>query len=285
MKVPLKDWRFLGCTAEYAEAATVLFGAPFDGTTSYRPGARFAPQAMRSESFGIETYSPYRKADLEEAFVCDIGDIDIPIGNTFESLYLIGQLSGEILKDGKKPLMMGGEHLVSVPAVKAAWEKYPDLAVLHFDAHTDLREEYLGEKMSHSAAMRRVHDFMGDGAIWQFGIRSGMAEEYAWAREGHTYLNEFTLDAVPKAVKAVGSRPVYLTVDLDVLDPSVFPGTGTPEAGGVSFNELMKALAALKGLDIVAADVVELSPHYDPSGISTAAACKVVREIALLLLK
>lgn len=283
MKVPMKDFRFMSCTADIKDAKIVLFGAPFDGTVSYRPGARFAPQAIRSESFGIETYSPYQQADLTDANVSDIGDIDIPIGNTAESIRYIHELVSGIIKQGRKLLMMGGEHLVSVPAIKAAHEMYADLAVLHFDAHTDLREEYLGEALSHSAAMRRAHEYVGDGAIWQFGIRSGMAEEYAWAGQGHTSLNEFTLDAVPRAVEAIGSRPVYLTIDLDVLDPSVFPGTGTPEAGGVTFRELMQALAALKGMNIVGADVVELSPHYDPSGVSTSVACKVVREVALLL--
>lgn len=283
MNIPMKDWRFLGCTADYAEAKAVLFGAPFDGTVSYRPGARFAPQAMRSESYGIETYSPYRSACLEDALVSDIGDIDIPIGNTAQSLRYIGELTSKILSGGKKPLMMGGEHLVTLPAARAAWEKHPDLAVVHFDAHTDLRDEYLGERLSHSAVMRRLHEFLGDGAIWQFGIRSGTKEEYDWARAGHTALHEFTLDAVPALPKLLGTRPVYLTVDLDVLDPSGFPGTGTPEAGGVSFRELAEALGALSGLNIVAADIVELAPNYDPSGVSTAVACKALREVALLL--
>jgi agmatinase len=172
---------------------------------------------------------------------------------------------------------------VSLPAIRAAWEKYPDLAVVHFDAHTDLREDYLGEKLSHASVMRRAHELLGDGSIFQFGIRSGTAEEFAWAAEGHASLNAFTLDAVPEAAKTIGNRPVYLTLDLDVLDPSEFPGTGTPEAGGVSFKELVNALLALKGLNIAAADVVELSPHYDVSGASTALACKVIREIALLM--
>jgi agmatinase len=173
---------------------------------------------------------------------------------------------------------------VSVPAIRAAWERHPGLAVVHFDAHTDLREDYLGEKLSHASAMRRAHEFLGDGAIWQFGIRSGTKEEYEWAA-AHTHMHPFTLGSVPEAVRVLGGRPIYVTVDMDVLDPSEFPGTGTPEAGGVTFNELARALTALKGLDIVGADAVELSPHYDQSGISTAAACKVVRELALLMVK
>lgn len=281
--VPMKDFRFLGCTADYEQARVVLFGAPFDGTVSYRPGARFGPQAMRGESFGIETYSPYLNADLEDAAPCDLGDIDVPIGNTAESLRLIGLLAGQIFAGGKKPMMLGGEHLVSVPAIEAAKRKHRDLAVIHLDAHADLREDYLGERLSHASAMRRVHEFVGDGAIYQFGIRSGTAEEFRWAAERHTRLQPFTLDGIDKAAREIGSRPVYVTVDLDVLDSSVFPGTGTPEAGGVTFRELMNAFSSLRGLNIIGADAVELSPHYDPSGASTAAACKVARELMLLL--
>ena len=281
--VPMKDWRFIGCTADYEHAAIALFGAPFDGTVSYRPGARFGPQAVRSESFGIETWSPLQRADLEDARVCDLGDIDVPIGNTAESLSMIEELAGWIFRDGKKTLMIGGEHLVSFPAIEAAHGKYPDLNVIHFDAHADLREDYLGERLSHAAAIRRVHDILGDGRIWQFGIRSGTREEYQWAAEGHTALHPFGFGGLRQAVEALRGKPVYLTVDLDVLDSSVFPGTGTPEAGGATFRELMDALLAMKGLDIVGADAVELSPHYDPGGGSTAVACKVVRELALLM--
>ncbi len=280
--VPMKDWRFLGCTAEYAEADVALFGAPFDGTVTYRPGTRFAPAAMRVESFGIETYSPYWERDLEDCAICDLGDIDIPIGNTALSLQWIGELTASLLADGKKPLMVGGEHLVSAPAIGAAVACHPGLAVVHFDAHADLRQDYLGEQLSHSTALRRAHECVGDGSIWQFGIRSGTAEEFAWAAE-HTHLHPFDLSGVAEAARAIGSRPVYLTVDLDVFDSSLLPGTGTPEAGGVFYPEFIAALRALRGLNLVAADVVELSPHYDPSGASTALACKALRDVALLL--
>lgn len=284
MKVPMKDWRFLGCTAEYAAASVALFGAPFDGTVTYRPGARFAPAAMRAESFGIETFSPYWDRDLEDCAVCDLGDIDIPIGNTALSLEWIGALTGQVLADGKKPLMVGGEHLISAPAVAACAQAYPGLAVVHFDAHADLREEYLGERLSHSTALRRAHEAVGDGSIFQFGIRSGTAEEFAWAA-AHTTLHRFNLDGVAEAARVIGDRPVYLTVDLDVFDSSLLPGTGTPEAGGVLYPEFAAALLALRGLNLVAADVVELSPHYDSSGASTAVACKALRDVALLLAK
>jgi agmatinase len=181
--------------------------------------------------------------------------------------------------------MIGGEHLVSLPAIKQAAKKYPNLNVIHFDAHTDLREDYLGQALSHSSVIRRVWDILGDKHIWQYGIRSGTREEFYWAKEGHTSMCLHNFDTLDKDINDIGDLPVYLTIDLDVLDPSIFPGTGTPEAGGVSFLELVGALKAVSKLNIIGADIVELSPHYDHSGSSTAVACKVLREVVLAMQK
>ena len=273
---------FLGCDDAYEDAHIVLFGAPFDSTTSYRPGTRFAARTMRAESYGLETYSPYQDLDLEDARVFDGGDLELPFGDTARALGMIRDFAAEVLADGKLPLLIGGEHLVSLPAIEAAAEKSPDLAVIHFDAHTDLRDEYLGNRLSHATVIRRVWDILGDGRIHQFGIRSGERAEWQWARAGHTNLRPFTFAGLSDAVAAVKGRPVYLTIDLDVLDPSVFPGTGTPEAGGVTFVELMKAaLSVIRGCRIVACDMVELSPPLDASGASTATALKLLREMLL----
>ena len=273
---------FLGCDAAYEEGHIVLFGAPFDSTTSYRPGTRFAARTMRAESYGLETYSPYQDLDLEDARVFDGGDLELPFGDTARALGMIRDFTTEVLTDGKLPFLIGGEHLVSLPAIEAAAEKYPDLAVIHFDAHMDLRDEYLGNRLSHATVIRRVWDILGDGRIHQFGIRSGERAEWQWARAGHTNLHPFTFTGLSDAVAAVKGRPVYLTIDLDVLDPSVFPGTGTPEAGGVTFIELMKAaLSVIHGCRIVACDMVELSPPLDASGASTATALKLLREMLL----
>ena len=275
---------FLGCDDAYEDSHIVLFGAPFDSTTSYRPGTRFAARTMRAESYGLETYSPYQDLDLEEARVFDGGDLELPFGDTARALGMIRDFAVEVLTDGKLPFLIGGEHLVSLPAIEAAAEKYPDLAVIHFDAHTDLREEYLGNRLSHATVMRRVWDRLGDGRIHQFGIRSGERAEWQWARAGHTNLHAFHFTGLSDAVAAVRGRPVYLTIDLDVLDPSVFPGTGTPEAGGVTFIELMKAaLSVIHGCRLVACDMVELSPPLDASGASTATALKLLREMLLAL--
>ena len=275
---------FLGCDGTYEESHIVIFGAPFDSTTSYRPGTRFAARTMRAESYGLETYSPYQDLDLEDARVFDGGDLELPFGDTARALDMIHSYATNVLADGRLPLLIGGEHLVSLPAIRAAAEKHPDLAVIHFDAHTDLRDEYLGNRLSHATVIRRVWDILGDGRIHQFGIRSGERAEWEWAREGHTNLRPFTFEGLAAAVEAVKERPVYLTIDLDVLDPSAFPGTGTPEAGGVTFVDLMKAtLRVIHGCNIVACDMVELSPPLDPSGTSTATALKLLREMLLAL--
>lgn len=271
---------FIGCTNNYEESKVVLFGAPFDGTTSYRPGTRFGSKAIRSESFGIETYSPYQDKDLEDYKIFDCGDLELCFGNTERVLKDIEIQADKIFNDGKVPGMLGGEHLVTLGAIRAAVKKYPDLNIIHFDAHTDLRDEYLGETLSHATVMRRVYDIVGDNKINQFGIRSGERKEFYWAKE-HTNLNKFNFHGLEDSIKALAGKPVYLTIDLDVLDPSEFCGTGTPEAGGVSFKELLDAIIKVGKLNIIGFDIVELSPIYDQSGASTAIACKILRELLL----
>ena len=274
---------FLGCDASYDESQIVIFGAPFDSTTSYRPGARFASRTMRAESYGLETYSPYQDLDVTDFKIFDGGDLELCFGDTNLALADIENFARKILADGKIPLMIGGEHLVTLGAFRAAAEKFPNLAVIHFDAHTDLRDDYLGAKLSHATVIRRVHEIAGDGKIFQFGIRSGDRPEFEFAKN-HTRLQKFNFDGLEKVLAEVADLPIYFTIDLDVLDPAVFPGTGTPEAGGVSFLELLNAaLEVIRGSNVVALDMVELSPPYDPSGISTATALKLLREILLAL--
>lgn len=275
---------FIGCDADYEDASLVLFGAPFDSTTSYRPGTRYGSSAIRHESFGLETYSPYQDEDLTDYAVFDAGDLELCFGSAEAALTDIESTAKEILSDNKLPLLLGGEHLVTLGAFRATLEKYPDLHVIHFDAHTDLRDDYLGAKLSHACVIRRCHDLIGDGRIHQFCIRSGEREEFRFAKE-HTDLHKFNFTGLKEAVEAIGNAPVYFTIDLDCLDPSAFPGTGTPEAGGVSFLELLEAIETVCKANVVAADVNELSPMLDTSGASTALACKVVRELMLALLK
>lgn len=276
---------FMACEKEAHEADIVLFGAPFDSTTSYRPGTRFGSSAIRRESYGIECYSPYQDKDLEDTKVMDCGDLELCFGNTKKALAQIEEQAKEILDNSAIPFMLGGEHLVTLGAFKAVLEKYPDIHIIHFDAHADLREEYLGEQLSHASVIRRCWDLVGDGRIYQFGIRSGDREEFYWAKE-HVTMRKFDFEGLEEVLEKLEGKPIYFTLDLDVLDPSVFPGTGTPEPGGVTFDALRKAAEKVcSRANVVACDVNELSPHYDPSGISTAAACKIVREMLLALSK
>ena len=276
---------FMACEKEAHEADIVLFGAPFDSTTSYRPGTRFGSSAIRRESYGIECYSPYQDKDLEDTKVMDCGDLELCFGNTKKALAQIEEQAKEILDNSAIPFMLGGEHLVTLGAFRAVLEKYPDIHIIHFDAHADLREEYLGEQLSHASVIRRCWDLVGDGRIYQFGIRSGDREEFYWAKE-HVTMKKFDFEGLEEVLEKLEGMPIYFTLDLDVLDPSVFPGTGTPEPGGVTFDALRKAAEKVcSRANVVACDVNELSLHYDPSGISTAAACKIVREMLLALSK
>ena len=277
---------FIGCDCAYDKAQAVLFGAPFDSTTSFRPGARFGPAAMRHESFGLETYSPYQDKDLTDYAVFDSGDLELCFGSPQKALEAIEERADIILRDKKLPVLLGGEHLVTLGAVRAAFRRYPNLHILHFDAHADLRDDYLGESLSHACVMRRCHDLLGDGRIHQFCIRSGEREEFRFAA-AHTDFHPFTFEGLEKTIEdlARDEIPVYLTVDLDCLDPAGFPGTGTPEAGGVSFLELLQAIRRVSRLSLVGADLNELAPMLDSSGVSTAVACKVLRELLLAVLK
>ena len=274
----------LACDAAYENAEIVIFGAPFDSTTSFRPGARFGPAAIRHESFGLESYSLYQDRDLSDYAIMDSGDLELCFGSSEAALSDIEDRTKMILEDGKFPLLIGGEHLVTLGAVKAVLAKYPDLHIIHFDAHADLRMDYLGVKLSHACVMRRCHELTGDGRIHQFCIRSADREEAAFARE-HTDFHPFDFTGLKECVEKLrkSGAPVYVTIDLDCLDSGIFPGTGTPEAGGVSFMELFNAIKEVAKTNVVAADINELAPMLDASGVSTATACKVLRELLLVL--
>ena len=278
--------QFIGCDKPFDAADVVLFGAPYDSTTSFRPGTRFGPAAMRAESFGIETYSMLQDRDIaEDAAVFDSGDLELPFGAPDAALGMIEARAAEIIDAGKVPFLIGGEHLVSLGAVRAVAKRHPGLRIIHFDAHADLREDYLGVRLSHACVLRRCHDILGDGRIFQFGIRSGTRDERQFMRDGHVTTELFSDATLPGVVEKIGAdAPVYLTIDMDVLDPSEFPGTGTQEAGGLSFSRLVADMRLVcERLNVVALDNVELSPALDPTGRSTALACKFLREEVLAL--
>lgn len=279
----LRQIPFMGCETDFDCARGVIFGAPFDGTTSFRPGTRFGPQAVRTDSYALESYSPYQDRDLEDLAIADLGDLVLPYGNPRKVLDLVRSQTEIILESKKIPIMIGGEHLLTLGSMEAVYAKYPEILLIHFDAHTDLRSSYLGEKLSHASVIRLIWDFLGDGRIYQFGIRSGEREEFQFGRE-HNHFYPFHVRDVERVAAELKGQPLYITVDLDVLDPSIMSGTGTKEAGGISFQNLLDALLCFSGHQVVGFDLVELSPLDDPSGASTAVACKVLREMLLAYL-
>ena len=276
LRGPFLDRNWMGQNPDYASSDIIMLGLPFDGTVSYRPGSRFAPEQIRLASWGLEEYSPNFDKHLEDINFHDAGDLEFPLGNTYKSLEVIEQNVEDIYKDGKKVFGIGGEHLVTLPEIKAVSKFYKDLAIVHFDAHTDLREEYLGEEMSHSAVIRHASEIVAPENIKQIGIRSGMKEEFEFMKKHGTLVHKF------EELDVLKSKKIFVTVDLDVLDPSVMPGTGTPESGGMQFKELIDWFKYLKNFDIIGADVVELAPDYDASGVSTAVAAKVIRELLMI---
>lgn len=276
LRGPFLDRNWMGQNPDYASSDIIMLGLPFDGTVSYRPGSRFAPEQIRLASWGLEEYSPNFDKHLEDVNFHDAGDLEFPLGNTYKSLEVIEQNVEDIYKDGKKVFGIGGEHLITLPEIKAVSKFYKDLAIVHFDAHTDLREEYLGEEMSHSAVIRHASEIVAPENIKQIGIRSGMKEEFEFMKKHGTLVHKF------EELDVLKSKKIFVTVDLDVLDPSVMPGTGTPESGGMQFRELIDWFKYLKNFDIIGADVVELAPDYDASGVSTAVAAKVIRELLMI---
>ena len=277
LRGPFLDRSWMGQNPDFNSSDIVMLGLPFDGTVSYRSGSRFAPEQIRLASWGLEDYSPKFDKHLQDVNFHDAGDLEFPLGNTYKSLDIIRENVEDIYKSGKRVFAIGGEHLVTLPEIQAVSEFYKDLAVVHFDAHTDLREEYLGEEMSHSAVIRHISKIVGAENIKQIGIRSGMKEEWEFMKKYNTLVHKFS------ELDCLKNKKIFVTVDLDVLDTSVMPGTGTPECGGMQFNELISWFEYLKDFDIIGADVVELAPDYDASGASTAVATKVIRELLMVL--
>lgn len=273
---------FMAASDDYAASKAVLFGIGQDFTTSYRPGTRFGPGRIREASYGIEEFSYHSLASLADRTFFDLGDVAVVFGDPKESLSRAEQVARKLFQDGKLPMMMGGEHLVTLPCVKAAYERHgDDLLLLQFDAHADLREDYLGNPLSHAAAMQRCLDFLPAKNLYQFGIRSGTAEEY---QIGSTKCNLFpheVLRPLKEVLPTLGGRPVYITIDIDVMDPAFAPGTGTPEPGGIHSREMIEAVMAMKGLNVVGFDVVEIAPGLDPSDRTVVLGAKLIREAIL----
>jgi agmatinase len=266
--------RYMGSAKEEAPAAITLLGCPLDETSSFRGGTRFAPESIRKASWTLETYSPYLKQDLDGVLFYDAGDLELRSGDLEYSLDLIGRAAAETAGKGKKILALGGEHLIAYPLLKAMKQCVEGVCVVHFDAHCDLRDDYEGQRLSHATVMKRVRE-LGIREILQVGIRSGTRSEF----------EEAVLVESPAALAARldSDAPVYISFDMDVFDPSCVPGVTTPEPGGFMFREVIDYFAVLKGRRLIGADIVELSPDYDATFVSSIAAAKVVREMLMLL--
>jgi len=279
---------FIKSHPSYEESEAVIYGMPMDWTVSYRPGSRFGPSRIREVSIGLEEYSPYLDKELEEVKYFDAGDIPLPFGNPQKSIEMIEEYIDKLLADGKYPLGMGGEHLVSWPVMKAMYKKYPDLAIIHFDAHTDLRDDYEGEPLSHSTPIKKIADHIGPTNVYSFGIRSGMKEEFRWAKEVGMHISKFeVLEPLKEILPTLAGRPVYLTIDIDVLDPAHAPGTGTVDAGGITSKELLASIHEIANSDVrvVGSDLVEVAPIYDHSEQTANTASKIIREMILGLVQ
>ena len=280
-----RSTNFMGGCESYEEANAVIVGVPMDYTVSYRPGSRFAPQALRNVSYALEEYSVYQDKDLAEYEFHDWGDISLPIGNVPLSLERIGQVTAQLTKDRKFPIYVGGEHLITYPIISETHKIYPDLVVIQFDAHADLREDYLGEINSHATVMRKVAGIIGGQNLFQFGIRSGTREEFAYARANTNMFIDRVITPLKESLPKIGDRPVYITIDIDVVDPAFAPGTGTVEPAGISSRELIESIHAMQNLNVIGIDIVEIAPGFDLSERTALLGAKIVREAIMAFTK
>ncbi|MDK2901133.1 MAG: agmatinase [Thermosediminibacterales bacterium] len=272
---------FMGCSDSYKDSKVVIIGAPMDLTVSFRPGARMGPSKIREVSYGLEEFSMYSMDSLNNKSYYDAGDLELPLGNVIESMKTIKEASNCILENGKIPFFIGGEHLISLPVIEAVSQKYKDLVVIHFDAHADLRKDFMGEKYSHATVMRRVAELIGGKNIYQFGIRSGTEDELRYARENTNFYPFSFTGHIKEVFKGLKQRPAYISLDIDVVDPAYAPGTGTPEPGGCTAAEILEVTLLLGDLNIVGMDLVEVSPMFDLSERTSLLAAKVIREMLI----
>lgn len=283
MKLPFIEKTFISSKASFEASRIIILGCPYDGSSTFRPGARFGPCSIRKSSWGIETYSPYFKKDLEELSIHDMGDLELPLGEKGLSLDLIKKALREILNAKKYPVLLGGDHLITLPIIEEIYKIYPELHLIQIDAHTDLRDDYLGEALSHSTVMRRIIELIGNYRLFQIGIRSGTEEEFRLAKTIGSIKSQTSLE-LRNLVKKLENRPVYISLDLDAFDPSIIPGVGTPEPGGLTFQQFLSLIKDLQGLNVIGFDIVELTPDYDQTQISSITTSIIIREMILAFL-
>lgn len=275
--------QFLGCSStEVVLGKPVLLGCPLDATSTYRSGSDLAPEAIRIASDSIETYSPLLDMDLLDFPFSDVGDVDVSGRSLEVALDNIEKTAAELLRKGSRLLALGGEHTVTLPLVKALYRIYPNLVLLHADAHTDLRDHYEGSPLNHATVMKRITDVMGPRGLIQIGIRSGTREEFSWMRDNGTLMT-WDSSSSKDVLRRIDGRPVYFSLDLDVLDPACLHATGNPEPGGWFYQDLERLFQLLLKTRMIGADVVELNPKLDPTEVGAITASKIVRELLLII--
>jgi agmatinase len=276
----IKDSNFISCDAPFKAAKSVVVGLPYDGTSSFRPGSRFAPDSIRKYSYAIETFSHEQERDLTDYRIADMGNLEVPYGDSEAVVKLVEKLAADIIRNKKKALYIGGEHLLTYPLMKQYGKKYRDLKVIYFDAHADFREVYTGSRLSHASAARLTAEVVGNEDLYMFGIRSFERNEWLHMKKNNIFVDP-KVERFQEVVDMIKDHPVYMSLDMDVFDPACLPGLGTPEAGGIFYRDFMDLLPGLSKLNIVGMDVLEISPEYDPHGNSSIFGAKVVRELLL----
>ena len=279
---------YMGAKRSPENCSIGIFGVNYDGTCSFKPGARFGPEAIRQVSSCLETYCPKIKKDLEDIMYVDFGSILIDKNDSKSVIESVKSATNYLISKRLSPIMLGGEHSITRGAIEALVKKYPDLILVQLDAHADLRESYMGNEHNHACTMKRCLDILPQKKIFQVGIRSGTKEEYKFMIENNQLVDFQTgknSQELEKAILPYKNSPIYLTIDLDWFDPSLLSGTGTPEPGGFFWNDFQVISETLKSLNIVASDIVELSPDIDSSGVSSVVAAKVLRCLIMILEK
>ncbi|MHB8511550.1 MAG: agmatinase [Actinomycetota bacterium] len=271
----MSDQTFLAAEASLHDAAAVIQGLPWDGSVSWRDGARFAPAEIRRFSESIESYSPVLRRDLEDMRIADVGDVELEGKDAPEAIEAIATATETLMRARKFVLSLGGDHSVSIGTTRGARRVHRDLVHLVYDAHMDMRASYDGSDLSHACGTR--HMAMA-GPTVVIGVRSGSKEEFHDADKMLSYWST-EVEINHEVRRLLSDRPVFVSCDLDVLDPGQLPGTGTPEPGGINYRELRSSILSLRGLNIVGVDLVEVSPNLDPSGISPVLAAEISREI------
>jgi len=262
--------------SNYKNADVIILGLPFDKTSSFIPGSRFGPHFIRLCSENIEDYSPYQNKSLLDLKICDLEDLQF----SKKDWFLESQKIIEDIFDNKKHfIFLGGEHTITLPVIKTFKQKYSHFSVIQFDAHCDLRDEYLEEKICHATTMRRVSEIVGINNIYQFGIRSGTKEEFEYNKNLYKFKAFDSLSSVIDKIK----EPIYLSIDTDILDPGILPAVSTPEPGGISYKELIDSLLLLKNKKIIGADIVEYNPLAATPYASGSTVAEILRELILIV--